>query len=211
MCRLSQGRRRRPIPEGWVSPDEVSALETESSTSLPVSETTSLDVEGGYAAVGGLKGEAAIYSVDADKLERQVPIDEPITDTLWTGSKVIFATSQGTVKVYEGGSESAQVSEHAGPVTALSVHPGGKILASVGSDKSILLYDLETLQRVSRAHVDSGKHNRHHVLLEELPADNYPSLDHLRIPPGWPPIGHWYRRWKDQAFHDQDARAGCRV
>jgi len=139
-----------------VSPDEVSALETESSNSLPVSETTSLGVEGSYAALGGLKGEAAIYSIDADKLERQVPINEPITDTLWTGSKVVFATSQGSVKVYEGGSEAAQVSEHAGPVTALSVHPGGKILASVGSDKSILLYDLENLRRVSRAHVDTA-------------------------------------------------------
>jgi pre-mRNA-processing factor 19 len=151
-----------------VSPDEVSALETESSNSLPVSETTSLGVEGSYAALGGLKGEAAIYSIDADKLERQVPINEPITDTLWTGSKVVFATSQGSVKVYEGGSEAAQVSEHAGPGTALSVHPGGKILASVGSDKSILLYDLENLRRVSRAHVDTGKHHRHPALLQAL-------------------------------------------
>lgn len=157
MCRLSKGRRRRPTPEGWVTPDEISSFDTETTNSLPVPEATSIALEGSYAALAGLKGQAAVYSIEADKLERQIPVDEPVVDTLWTGSKVIFATYGGTVKVFEAGVEAAQATEHAGPATALSVHPGGKILASVGSDKSVVFYELETLKRVSRAYADSGE------------------------------------------------------
>lgn len=105
--------------------------------------------------MGGLKGEAAIYSVEADKLERQVPVNESVTDTLWTGSKVLFATSQGNIKVYEGGNETGTLSEHAGPTTALSIHPGGDILGSVGADKSVVFYDLANMKRASRAFADS--------------------------------------------------------
>lgn len=153
---LSQGRRRRPIPEGWISPDEISSLNPETSNSLPVPEATSIAIEGAYAAIGGLKGQAAVYSIEADQLERQVQVEEPIIDTLWKGSKVIFASYSGAVKVFEAGSEAAQATEHAGPATALSVHPGGQILASVGSDKSVVFYELETLRRVSRAYADSA-------------------------------------------------------
>lgn len=114
-------------------------------------------MEGSYAAFGGLKGEAAIYSMEADKVERTVPVNEPVTDTVWAGSKVFFATSQGSVKVYESGNEIASLSEHAGPATALSMHPCGDLLASVGTDKSIVFYDLSSMQRASRAFVDSCK------------------------------------------------------
>lgn len=108
--------------------------------------------------MGGLKGEAAIYSIEADKLERQLQVNEAVTNTLWSGSRVFFATSQGNVKVYEAGSEVASLSEHAGPVTSLSVHPGADILGSVGADKSIVLYDLATMKRASRAFADACKY-----------------------------------------------------
>lgn len=113
-------------------------------------------MQGKYAAVSGLKGESAIYSLDEGKVEQNISVDEPVTDTLWTGSKVIFATSQGSLKVFEDGNQVAHVSEHAGAATALSVHPGGKIVASVGSDKSVVLYEVESMKRVSRAYADSG-------------------------------------------------------
>ncbi|KAF7552721.1 hypothetical protein G7Z17_g4106 [Cylindrodendrum hubeiense] len=153
---LSKGRKKRPIPEGWVSTEEVSSFAVEASNALPVPQATSLGLEGDYAAVGGVTGEAVIYSVGADKVERQVPVNEPVTDTLWTGSKLIFATGQGSVKVFEGGNELASLSEHSGAVTALSVHPGGELLASVGTDKSIVFYDLASLSRASRAYTDAA-------------------------------------------------------
>lgn len=135
----------------------MSAFDVQASNPLPLTKATSLSVEGDYAALAGLDGEAAIYSVHADTLERPVAVKEPVTDTLWVGSKLLFATSRGSVKVYEAGSEVASLSEHAGAVTGLSSHPGGQLLGSVGADKSVVLYDMETMKRVSRAYTDAGE------------------------------------------------------
>ncbi|KAK3186044.1 hypothetical protein K4F52_005268 [Lecanicillium sp. MT-2017a] len=153
---LSKGRKKRPVPDGWVTPSEISTFEVEATTALPVAQTTSLDTEGGYAAVGGLKGQAAIYSIEADKLEREVAVGEPATSTLWTGPKLLFGTSQGAVKVFEGGNEVATLSEHSGAATGLSMHPSGDLVASVGADKGLILYDLKSLKRVSRAYADAA-------------------------------------------------------
>lgn len=157
MYSLSKSRKKRPVPEGWVSANEVSAFEPTTINSLPVPQATSLDLEGSYAVAGGLNGEAAIYSIDADNVERTVPVNEPVTDTLWAGSKVFFATSQGNIKVYEAGNEIGTLSEHAGAASGLSLHPSGELLASVGTDKSIVFYQLETMKRVSRAYADACK------------------------------------------------------
>ncbi|KAK1634932.1 WD40-repeat-containing domain protein [Colletotrichum phormii] len=153
---LSKSRKKRPVPEGWATSEDVASLATVASTSTPVSNASSLATEGSYAAISGRGGDAAIYSVEADQVERQVAVNEPVIDSVWTGSKLIFATSKGSVKVFEGGSEVASISEHAGPATSLSLHPTGDLLASVGSDKSIVLYDLNTLRKISRAYADSA-------------------------------------------------------
>ncbi|KAK7427241.1 hypothetical protein QQZ08_006177 [Neonectria magnoliae] len=153
---LSKGRKKRPIPEGWVSSEEVSTFAVETTNALSVPQTTSLGLEGDYAAVGGVTGEAVIYSVGEDKVERNVAVNEPVTDTLWSGSKLAFATGQGAVKIFESGNEVASLSEHSGAVTALSLHPGGELLASVGTDKSIVFYDLASLKRASRAYTDAA-------------------------------------------------------
>jgi pre-mRNA-processing factor 19 len=59
--------------------------------------------------------------------------------------------------VHSSGSEVASFSDHAGPVTGLALHPGGLILASVGSDKSFVFYDLSALRTVFRSFTDSRK------------------------------------------------------
>ncbi|KAK4461564.1 WD40-repeat-containing domain protein [Cladorrhinum samala] len=154
---LTQRRReKRPAPEGWASPDEVSAFQKASYSDLSVSQASSLDVESDYAAIGGLDGKVDIYAIGANNVERSLDIGEPVTSTVWTGSKVILGTSKGTVKVFDNGSETASFQVHAGAVTGLAVHPGGRLLASVGVDKSFVFYDLETLQRVSHGYTDSA-------------------------------------------------------
>ena len=120
-------------------------------------QTTTLTVQGGYAAIAGLDGDVAIYSVEGDKLERSFKIDEPVTGSTWAGAKVIFTTAKGTVKVFDSGTEVASFLDHAGPVTGLSVHPSNEILATVGSDKSFVFYDLVNLQRATRVYTNSGK------------------------------------------------------
>lgn len=150
--RLSKSRKKRPVPSGWASSEEIATFAPQTSEPLPVPQTSSLDIEAGYAAVGGLKGDAAIFSIASGKMERNLKIDEPITDTVWHGSKIIFATSKGSVKVIENGNEVASFSEHAGAATALSLHPGGSLLASVGTDKSFVFYDLTALKRATRVY-----------------------------------------------------------
>ena len=102
--------------------------------------------------MGGLKGDVAIFSIASGTKERDLKINEPITDTVWSGSKIMFSTSKGSVKVIENGSEVASFSEHAGAATALSLHPGGNLLASVGTDKTFVFYDLTALKRATRVY-----------------------------------------------------------
>ena len=151
-----KGRKKRPVPKGWAASDDVAALQQVAYADLAVSQASSLDIESGFAAIGGLDGKADIYSIEANNVERTLEVGEPVTATVWTGSKVVLATSKGSVKVFDGGSEVAAFRVHAGAVTGLAVHPGGRILASVGVDKSFVFYDLEALAYVSRAYADAG-------------------------------------------------------
>lgn len=149
---LTKSRKKRPVPAGWASSDEIATFAPQVSESLPVPQASSLGAESGYAVVGGLKGDAAIFSTATGQLERSLKVDEPVTDTLWTDTKVAFATSKGSVKIFESGNEVASFSEHAGAATSLAMHPGKAILASVGTDKSFVFYDLNALKRVTRVY-----------------------------------------------------------
>ena len=162
--RLSKSRKKRPIPEGWATADDVTSFETIAINSLTVPQASSASIQNGYAAISGLEGDVAIYAIEADAVERTLKVDEPVTDTIWSGSRVILATSNGSVKVIDNGDEVTSFSEHAGPATSVSIHPSGDILASVGSDKNIVFYDLKDLSRVSRVYTDSCKRSLCHYL-----------------------------------------------
>lgn len=154
--RKQKGRKKRPVPEGWATTEDISALQQTAYTDLPVTQATSLALNSGYAAVGGLDGKVDLYSVEAKAHERSLEVGEPVTATVWIGNKVVSATSKGSVKAVEGGVETGSVTEHAGAVTGLAVHPGEQILASVGVDKGVIFYDLQSLQRVARVYTDAG-------------------------------------------------------
>ncbi|PHH61607.1 hypothetical protein CDD81_8122 [Ophiocordyceps australis] len=151
---LSQERKGRTVPEGWATSQDISAFESLMSNALSLSRVTCLTLEGEFAAMGDVKGEVFIYSLSSDSMVRQMSVGEPVTDILWFGEKFFFTTTLGSIKVYEGGDMLASLSEHAGPATALSMHPGGEILASVGTDKSIVFYETDTFTRISRVYND---------------------------------------------------------
>jgi pre-mRNA-processing factor 19 len=154
-AKLSKSRKKRPVPEGWVTAEDVSSFAVTTENSSEIEQPTTLSVEEDYAAIGGPSGDVAIYSIESDKVERSLPVGEPVTDSIWKGSRVVFATAKGSVKVYENGSEVASFSDHAGPATGLAMHPSGEILASVGSDKSFVFYDLVGLKRATRVFSNS--------------------------------------------------------
>ncbi|GAW11873.1 hypothetical protein ANO14919_012260 [Xylariales sp. No.14919] len=155
-ARLSKSRKKRPVPEGWATPDDITTFSVEISNSLPIANPTTLTSEGEYGAVGGLEGEVAIYSVEADKLERSFTVGEALTDSIWEGSRIFFSTAKGSVKVFESGNEIASFTDHAGPATGLAMHPSKAILASIGVDKSFVFYDLENLRRATRVYTNAA-------------------------------------------------------
>jgi len=106
--------------------------------------------------LGGIDGVAGIYSLREKRMVVSLKGGGgSITDTVWIGDKAAIATSAGAVKIFEGGVELASFNSHAGEATALAAHPTGDILASVGVDKSYVLYDLTTTSIITQIYSDS--------------------------------------------------------
>ncbi|KAF2681579.1 Prp19-domain-containing protein [Lentithecium fluviatile CBS 122367] len=150
-------RRKRPIPDGWATADDVSAFQVKTSSDPlhPGSSTVSVDASGDRALFGGTDGVAAVYSISQQKVVSVLKCGAPVTATSWWGSKAIVATSSGTVKVFENGDEMAQMGSHAGAVTSISLHPSGSILASAGADKRFIFYHLSTFKSVSQVYTEA--------------------------------------------------------
>lgn len=208
-AKLSKSRKKRPIPEGWVTSEEVSSFKPTTSDVL-VPKASSASVEGSYAAISGFEGDVAIFSVEANVVERTLKVDEPVTDTLWVGGKTLFfATTKGSVKMFDSGSEVASFSEHAGPATAISMHPSGQILASVGTDKSIVFYNMADVSRASRIYTDSGKQCHTVVITTSHPITNIVLCSHYHrnIPPRRPYLRCRYLIRGNKTSYDQHGRA----
>ena len=84
-------------------------------------------------------------------------MDSSVTDNLWAGNRTVTGTSAGTVKIFEDGNELASFPGHAGEVTGLALHASGDILASVGVDKSYILYDLISSTTSLQIFTNSGE------------------------------------------------------
>lgn len=98
-----------------------------------------------------------VYSLPQKRVVETLKIGGPVTDAVWAGEKAIVSSSTGSVKIFENGNELATFNSHAGEVTALAVHPTGDIIASVGVDKSYLLYDLTTNSVITQIFSDACK------------------------------------------------------
>jgi hypothetical protein len=180
---------------------------------LPIAQATDLVIseEGSHAIISGADGNAAIYAIEQDKVERELAVGEPVTDSLWVDTKVVFATAKGTVKVFEKGVQVASFTEHAGPVTGLAVHPGKTLVASVGSDKAFVFYDLETLARVARVYTDActcfSLSFSGFLLLDIILVTNMTfSVNNLCLPPRWTPLRRRYTIRQHRGLRDKDGR-----
>ncbi|KAI1326681.1 WD40-repeat-containing domain protein [Xylariaceae sp. FL0255] len=155
-AKLSKSRKKRPVPEGWATPEDIAKFAVSCNLSTPVEKPSTITSEAGYAAIGGLEGDVAIFAIESQNVERTLKVGEPVTGSIWEGSRVFFSTAKGSVKVFENGSEVASFTDHAGPATSLAMHPSKEILASVGADKSFVFYDLTSLQRATRVYTNSA-------------------------------------------------------
>ncbi|KAK2767062.1 hypothetical protein FQN54_006380 [Arachnomyces sp. PD_36] len=157
--KMSKTRRKRPVPEDWATGESIQAFQP-SETSNPVStggKSLSVDSSGDLALVGGSDGSANVYSLSQKQVVRTLKgKGGSVTDSVWVGDKAAVAASTGAVRIYENEAEIAEFDSHAGEATALAVHPTGDILASVGVDKSYVLYDLTTASTITQIFTDSA-------------------------------------------------------
>ncbi|KAL8940180.1 MAG: hypothetical protein Q9211_002397 [Gyalolechia sp. 1 TL-2023] len=142
---IAKTRRKRPIPDGWVTSDALSSFSPVEKSKPLYTNTRSLAVNkhGDSALVGGVDGKLGVFSIPDKAIIQEMNAGPgAVTDVLWLGDRMVASTSAGNVKIYEKEVEVSSFSGHAGEVTALAVHPSGDILASVGVDKSYIFYDL---------------------------------------------------------------------
>lgn len=143
--RLSSTRRKRPVPDDWVTPDTLQTFDV-SQTSDGVASSDSflaVDSESGHALLAS-GTDAIIYSTTDGQTTSTLQCGAKAVAGTWWNGKAIIALTNGSIKVFENDQEIATLSKHAGTAIAVQVHPCGDILASIGADKSFVLYDLQT-------------------------------------------------------------------
>ncbi|KAL5113561.1 hypothetical protein ACEQ8H_008570 [Pleosporales sp. CAS-2024a] len=156
-AQLFATRRKRPVPAGWATGDEISTFEASSASEAiyPGSSHVVLDESGDLALFGGADGVAGVWSLSQQKLVQTCKAGSAVTATAWWGQRAVVGTAAGNIKIFEHGSQVAQLGSHAGPVTSLSMHPSGAILASGGTDKRFAYYDLATFKTVVQVYTEA--------------------------------------------------------
>ncbi|QDS77384.1 hypothetical protein FKW77_005948 [Venturia effusa] len=155
---LTATRRKRAVPADWATDETIAAFETSElgQAALPGSRTLAVDQSGDLALFEGTDGSAIVYSISEKEAVHTLDFGKGhITDAVWWGARPILATSTGAVKIFEKEKEIGSFHVHAGSATGLSLHPTGGLLASVGSDKSYVVYDLESMAHITRVFTDS--------------------------------------------------------
>ena len=154
---LSKTRRKRAVPEGWASADSISAYKPLDTTAplVPGAKALAVHGSGDLVLIGGAEGAIGVYSLSQKQVVQNLQTDGTVTAAVWAGDKAVVASSTGAVTVYENGTRTAAFTSHAGAATALATHATGDIVASVGADKSYVLYDLTTNAAVTQVFTDA--------------------------------------------------------
>ena len=152
---LSKTRRKRPVPEDWATGETVSSYSPKltSKAFFKGGNSLAVDESGDLALVGSDEGAAGVYSVSQNQILHTLSTGGgSVTGTLWAGDRPIVSSSTGKVIVFKPRSDSEEISfdTHSGSATAIALHPSGDILASVGSDGTYALYDLENLRPLTQ-------------------------------------------------------------
>jgi pre-mRNA-processing factor 19 len=140
-------------------PSEASKATKKLGSASALAESPETDSASARILYGAENGTAVVYETDGSAPPFELNTGSRILDGTFWESKAVFALASGAVKIYDGSNETASFAVHAGPATGVSLHPSGDLLASVGSDKSYVLYDLRSLdgQPAARVFSDSGK------------------------------------------------------
>lgn len=190
--RLSKTRRKRAVPEDWATAETIQNFKASKSSKAQHSGSTAIavDTTGDLALFGGADGDVTVYSISKAKAVHHLKAGAAVTDVLWAGKTAVVSTTSGEVKGYVGKKEAFSFSGHAGSATALALHPCEEILASVGVDKTYIIYDLTSLSQVLQISTNTSKSALQNLL--RYAAYMHFSIIYCAIPPRWPSI---CRRW----------------
>ena len=158
--RLSSTRRKRPVPEDWATSDTIQTYEAASSvdTQLTGAKTLAVDETGDFFLTGDSDGNVAVYDLKQGAFTTRSNLGAgAVLSGTWVSDKTAVATSSGAVVVAAEGNVQAKFQQHAGAATAVAGHPCGDLLASVGVDKSYILYDLQHNKILTQIFSDKGK------------------------------------------------------
>ena len=158
--RLQQGRRKRPVPEDWATGEAIETFDVKSTADTQFTGAKTLDVDqtGDFFLCGDSDGDIGVYDLKQSAFTVRSNVGAGgITSGAWANDKPIVATSSGAVVVTQGGYVEAKFHQHAGAATAVAVHPSGDLIASVGIDKSYVLYDLHSSKVLTQVYSDSGR------------------------------------------------------
>lgn len=112
-----------------------------------------------------------VYSISPNQVQQSLKAGGgSITGALWIEDRAAISTSKGKVLIFSplSGGETGVFESHNGSATAITVHPSGDLLASVGTDRKYVLYDLQTMNVLSEVATDSSKCNRCFLSTQEL-------------------------------------------
>lgn len=159
-ARLQGTRRKRPVPEDWATGEEIASYTVKSAadTQFTGANTLAVDETGDFFLCGDSDGDIGVYDLKQNAFTIRSNVGAgAITSGAWAHDKPVVATTSGAVVVTEGGSAKMKFHQHAGAATAVAVHPCGDLIASVGADKSYVLYDIQTGKVLTQIYADSGK------------------------------------------------------
>ena len=155
---LSKTRRKRPVPADWATDEDITHYNRlKPSTPFHSGGTTlSVHEDGNQILVGGDNGKAIIYSLEAEQVVQELEVGHgSVTSGTWVDSQTVVATSVGTVHMFDGNKELISFHNHAGAVSTVALHPSREIMATVGLDKSYVLYDLVSMSTLTQIYTNS--------------------------------------------------------
>ncbi|KAK4554374.1 hypothetical protein LTR86_008582 [Recurvomyces mirabilis] len=155
--KLSATRRKRPVPKDWATNDTIATYEVKTTADSQFTGAKSLasDKTGDFFLCGDSDGAVGVYDLKASAFTTRSNLQSgAVLHGAWANDKPIVATSSGAVVVTSEGTVQAKFTQHAGAATAVAVHPSEDILASVGSDRSYVLYDLQDNKVLTQVFTD---------------------------------------------------------
>lgn len=163
--RLSATRRKRPVPDDWSTGDDVASYEvkTQVDTQFTGAKSLAVDHSGDLFLTGDSDGSLGVFDLKQGAFVTRSNLGAgAILSGVWARDLAVVATANGAVVAAREGTVASTFHQHAGAATAVAVHPSGDIVASVGVDKSYVLYDLSDSKVLTQVSTERGEERLHH-------------------------------------------------